>query len=429
MTKAFEYPNPVHPTYGYALGTVLTDDVKLGQLVQRSKEALAERYAKGGIESVYSFVMNTDDCRTGDYYDGDDRKERYLGESLVYRDLDALAKLQLGGGPEHAVLAFNRMVAANATAVIALAKRGTKVAYLVPRYEHSGTMLGAGHPSIPRGIELAGCTCQTITSVQEFRAACAAGDVTLLGICAYYRDIIPEEVLREACREAQSRGIPVLVDDAAGARARIYEHGQRHALELGADVVTTSTDKYGYRGPRAAVMVGRRDLIDRIRAAALHLGTEARPSIVAAICRTIAEFTPEKMMEFNRELFEYHQELHAKAVRVFGPRLKDKKADGVWMSPEDFIEVVMTKAGVRSVDVAPSDVTSTHAAIALRKHGYLLLAGFSYPGASRDIWLHLNHKRSRSLNLDTVVDNLGEAVEETAAIVASRAKVQEILLG
>ncbi len=89
----------------------------------------------------------------------------------------------------------------------------------------------------------------------------------------------------------------------------------------------------------------------------------------------------------------------------------------------------MTKARVKKVDVAPCDVTSTHAAIALRKHGYLLLAGFSYPGASRDIWLHLNHKRSRALNLDQVVDNLAEAVDETAAMVASRNKIQELLLG
>jgi L-seryl-tRNA(Ser) seleniumtransferase len=429
MTKEFEYPNPVHPTYGYALGVVLSDDVKLGRLVQRSKEVLAARYAQGGMNSVYSFVMNTDDCGTGDYYAGDDRRERYLGESLIYQELNTLAKVQLGGGPEHAVLAFNRMVAANATAVIALAKRGTKVAFLVPRYEHSETMRGAGHPSIPRGIELAGCTCETITSIRELRVVFEAGDVSLLAICPYYRDIIPEDLFREACREARARGIPVLVDDAAGARARIYEYGQPHALEMGADVVATSTDKYGYRGPRAAVMIGRRDLIDRIRAAALHLGTEARPSIVAAICRTIAEFTPEKMVEFNKELFQYHDELHSKAVRVFGPRLKNKKADGVWMSPEDFMEVVMTKAKVRKVEVAPCDVTSSHAAIALRKHGYLLLAGFSYPGASRDIWLHLNHKRSRSLNLDTVVDNLGEAVDETAAIITSRAKVEELLLG
>lgn len=427
--KTFDYPNPVHPKYAYALGSVLSDDIRLGRLVQRSKEVLADRYEKQGADSVYSFVMNTDDCGTGDYYDGSDRRERYLGESLIYRDLDGLAKVQLGGGPGHSVLAFNRMVAANLTAVVALAERGKKVVYLVPRYERQETMKGAGHPSVPRGVELAGCTCHVVTSVEEFRTACDAGGVTLLAICAYYRDIVPEAVFEDACREAHARGVPVLVDDASGARARIYEHGQRHALELGADIVATSTDKYGYRGPRAAVMVGRRELIDRIRAVAVMLGTEARPSIAAAICRTIAEFTPEKMIEFNRELIELHGELQAKASRVFGPRLKNKRADGVWMSPEDFIEVVMTKAGVQKVDVAPSDVTSVHAALALRRHGYLLLAAFSYPGASRDIWLHLNHKRSRSLDFDTVVDNLGECIEETASLITSRAKVEELLLG
>lgn len=429
MTKAYEYPNPIHPRHGYAMGTVLSDDITIGRFVQRSKEVLADRLEKHGLNNIYSFIMITDDCWTGTYYGGEEHRERYLGESVIYRDLERLAKLHLGGEEEHGMLAFNRMVAANLTAVMALAERGKKVVYLVPRYERPDVMKGYGHPSIPRAADIAGCACEIVTTVEEVRAAFDAGQVCLLGICAYYRDILPESTFEAACKEARSRGIPVLVDDASGARARVYDHGQRKALELGADIVATSTDKYGFRGPRAAFMVGRKDLMDRIRAVALMLGTEARPSIAAAICRTIAEFTPEQMIEDNKELEALHAELHAKAIRVFGPRLKNMGAHGVRMPSEDFIELVMDRAGVQKVDVAPIDVTSAHASFGLRDHGYIMLGAFSYPGGSREVWLHLSHKRSRAMNLSALVDNLGETIERTASIVGSRARIQELLLG
>ncbi len=429
MPTGYEYPNPIHPQHGYAVGAVLDSDVKIGQFVQRSKDALAERFERTGLGGIYSFIMITDDCATGDYFMGEERRERYLGESVIYRELERLAKLHLGGDERHAVMAFNRMVAANLTAVMALAQRGRKVLYLVPRYERQDVMKGYGHPSIPRAADIAGCGCEIVTTLEEVRAALAAGDVCLLGICAYYRDILSEHIFEGACREARAHGVPVLVDDASGARARVYDYGQRKALELGADVVATSTDKYGFRGPRAAFVVGRRDLMDRIRPMALMLGTEARPSIAAAICRTIAEFTPERMIEENKELAAIHGELYAKALPIFGPKLKNMKEHGVRMPPEDFLELVMDRAGLRKVEVAPIDVTSTNAALALRAYGYIMLGGFSYPGGSREIWLHLKHKRSRAMNLDTLVRNLDESIKRTAAIVGSRREVESVLLG
>lgn len=429
MPKAYEYPNPIHPQHGYALGRVLDTDVKIGQFVQRSKDTLADRFERIGLDDIYSFMMITDDCWTGDFYAGEERRERYLGESVIYRDLDRLAKLHLGGDSSHGVMAFNRMVAANLTAVMALAERGKKVLYLVPRYERPDVMKGYGHPSIPRAADIVGATCEIVTTVEEVTAGLAKGDVCLLGVCAYYRDILAEEIFEVACREAHRAGVPVLVDDASGARARVYDYGQRRALELGADVVATSTDKYGFRGPRAAFMVGRKDLMDRIRPVALMLGSEARPSIAAAICRTIAEFTPEQMIEENRELALLHDELHAKATKVFGPKLKNMREHGVRMPPEDFLELVMDRAGVTEVDIAPVDATSAHATIALRNHGYVLLGGFSYPGGSREIWLHLKHKRSRAMNLDTLVRNLDASITETARLVRSREAVEQVLLG
>jgi L-seryl-tRNA(Ser) seleniumtransferase len=425
--KAYEYPNPIHPRHGYATGAILADDVTIGRFVQRSKERLADRYEDKGLQSIYSFIMITDDCDTGTYFTRPEHRERYLGEAVIYRDLEKLAKLHLGGGPDDGVLAFNRMVAANLTAVLGLAQRGKRVLYLVPRYERPEVMKGYGHPSIPRAADIAGCVCTIVTSAEEVRRELDKGDVCLLGVCAYYRDILAESEFEEACKAARAQGVAILVDDASGARARVFDHGQRKALELGADVVATSTDKYGFHGPRSAFMVGRRDLVDRIRAVALMLGTEARPSLAAAICRTIAEFTPENAYQDNRVLAGLHDELYRKMLPVFGPRLKNMHEHGVRMAPEDFMELVMGKAGARKADVAPIDVTSAHATFALKQHGYIMLAGFSYPGGSREIWVHLNHARSRTISLDELARNLAAAVDQTAAIVGSRGRVEQVL--
>lgn len=427
MVKAFEYPNPIHPRHGFATGAILVDDVTIGRFVHGSKQRLADRLDEKGLSQIYSFIMITDDCDPGQFFSREEHRERYLGEAVIYRDLEKLAKLHLGGGPEHDVLAFNRMVAANLTAVMALAERGKKVVYLVPRYERPEVMKGYGHPSIPRAADIAGSTCEIVTTAEEVRAALATGDVCLLGICAYYRDVLPEAEVEDACKAARARGVPILVDDASGARARVVDFGQRKALDLGADVVCTSTDKYGFHGPRSAFMVGRRDLIDKIRAVSLMIGTEARPSVAAAICRTIAEYTPENAYEDNRILAGLHDDLYAKLLPVFGPKLKNKHAHGIRMAPEDFLELVMQKAGVQKVDVAPIDVTSAHATFALKHHGYIMLGGFSYPGGSREMWVHLNHKRSRAMNLDELAKNMSETVDATAAVVASRAKLEEVL--
>jgi L-seryl-tRNA(Ser) seleniumtransferase len=427
--KRFEYPNPIHPRHGYTTGAVLVDDVTIGRFVQRSKERLADRYEDKGPDSIYSFIMITDDCDTGTYFNRPEHRERYLGEAVIYRDLEKLAKLHLGGGRDDAVLAFNRMVAANLTAVLALAERGKRVLYLVPRYERQDVMKGYGHPSIPRAADIAGCVCTIVTSAEEVTRELSTGDVCLLGICAYYRDILAEREFEDACKAAKRHRIPILVDDASGARARVFDHGQRKALELGADVVATSTDKYGFRGPRSAFVVGRRDLIDRIRAVALMLGTEARPSIAAAICRTIAEFTPENAYQDNRVLAALHDELYQKMLPVFGARLKNMHEHGVRMAPEDFMELVMAKAGVTNSEAAPIDITSAHATFALKQHGYIMLAGFSYPGGSREIWIHLNHRRSRTINLDELARNLAAAIDETAAIVTSRSRIEQTLFG
>lgn len=55
---------------------------------------------------------------------------------------------------------------------------------------------------------------------------------------------------------SKKAGIPVVVDDASGARLRTIIYKQPKAIELGADLAITSTDKF-MNGPRGGILLGK----------------------------------------------------------------------------------------------------------------------------------------------------------------------------
>mgnify|MGYP003306407706 CR=1 FL=1 len=76
--------------------------------------------------------------------------------------------------------------------------------------------------------------------------------------------IIDEDEFKKVIEMAHEKGIPVMVDDASGARLRTVVFNQAKACDLGADIAITSTDKL-MPGPRGGLMAGREDLIDKIK--------------------------------------------------------------------------------------------------------------------------------------------------------------------
>lgn len=69
-------------------------------------------------------------------------------------------------------------------------------------------------------------------------------------------DVMPTENFEKIVK--MSGDIPVFVDDASGARVRTVLYGQPTAIELGADLVITSTDKL-MNGPRGGLMSGKKN--------------------------------------------------------------------------------------------------------------------------------------------------------------------------
>ena len=91
------------------------------------------------------------------------------------------------------------------------------------------------------------------------------------------------------------KNIPVMVDDASGARLRTVVFNQPKACDLGADIAITSTDKL-MPGPRGGLMAGREDLIDEIKVKVNQFGLEAQPPAVLAMLNGIKNFKPDNLL-------------------------------------------------------------------------------------------------------------------------------------
>jgi L-seryl-tRNA(Ser) seleniumtransferase len=420
------YPDDVDPVLGYAPGRILSDELMDYRSEQAAEAVLLHRYRRLGLAGIHNVMMLVDNCRLPAYFQGAAYEERYLSQKLSEERLDRLAKAHLGGDDGFRTLAFNRTTAANLTVVLALARPGSTVPYLVVPYARPG-LRGHGHPSIPRAIEVARARWAIITTSRELRDLVDRADVSLVTVCASYRGLMDEAVLREACQFGRQRAIPVFVDDASGARLRTLGGGQPRAIDLGADLVVTSTEKYGLDGPRAGLVVGRRDLMERVGAKAAVLGTEARPSVVAAMVRCLEEFTVERGQAIYREWEERHRALYEAARVVLGDRVSWKGYGGVSLMVEDIIEIAMERAGLEETEWAPVDISTAVAMVLLRKYGYMTIPALHYPGASKALMIHLAQPSAQRLTPDEIVRALDDAFTIVAGLMTSRSKLEALL--
>lgn len=422
------YPDDIDPVLGYAPGRILTDELMDYRSEQAAEAVLLDRYRRYGLAGVHNVMMLVDNCRVPDDFSGPEYEERYLAGKLLEERLDRLAKRHLGGGDGFRAMAFNRTTAANLTVVLALARRRSVVPYLVVPYRKPW-LKGHGHPSIPRAVELARARCEIVTTASEVAALLDRGDVSLIAVCASYRGILDEATLRATCQLGEARAVPVFVDDASGARLRTIGEGQPGAIELGADVVVTSTEKYGLDGPRAGLVVGRKPLMERIGAKAAVLGTEARPSVVAAIVRCLEAFTPERGHAMYAEWERRHRELYEEARGVFGDRVFWKGYGGVSLMVEDILEIAMERAGIAETPWAPVDISTAVALVLLRRYGFMTIPALHYPGASKSLMIHLANPSARVLTPKEIVSALDDAFTTVARIMRSREKLETVLFG
>jgi L-seryl-tRNA(Ser) seleniumtransferase len=107
----------------------------------------------------------------------------------------------------------------------------------------------------------------------------------------------------EIAEIGRRHGIPVVDDIGCGALVDLAQYGLEHemtmreSLEAGADIVLSSTDKL-IGGPQGGLIIGRKDLLDRVRSHPLYRALRVCKMTLAALEATLRVFRePEFLVE------------------------------------------------------------------------------------------------------------------------------------
>jgi L-seryl-tRNA(Ser) seleniumtransferase len=337
--------------------------------------------------------------------------ETYVGPAIFEEMLNNVGKEHLGG---EKVLGLNRTSAGILATILALVPPETYLIHYLPNLP--------SHPSIPRSTKLVGAHYLEFDNINDFYLPENTSLVVITGSTMDH-EIIDEGEFREiisAAKTHSSGEIPVLVDDASGARLRTVIFNQPSAIDLGADLVVTSTDKL-MDGPRGGLMSGNADLMDQIKSKAHQFGLEAQPPLVAGMVRAIENFNPEKLLNALQKKKKLYKTLNHEFKRF------KETPTGVMISADDLQQELSDK-GIET-QLSPSDLCFVWAMVLLQDEGILTIPAVGMPGASPTIRLDLASKDAKRLSEDEIRDLLLNSFKKFLAIVKDTEECKKLIFG
>jgi len=184
-------------------------------------------------------------------------------------------------------------------------------------------------------------------------------------------------------------------------------YNQPRALDMGADLVVTSTDKL-MDGPRAGLMAGKSPLIDRIKDKAHQFGLEAQPPVVAGIVRALEDFEPQRILDSLGR----RDKLHKMAGNVL---------EGVEKTPTGF----MISAATLQKEITPEgngtisqrELATLMAMILLREHHIVTIPAVGMPGVSDTIRLDLSSKDAERVDDTQIMQALKDSLDGLREII------------
>lgn len=362
--------------------------------IKRRETALhyiADLVRENGREKLYDltglaggFPLNQDDI---------DILETYAGPALFQEDLDFWGRKHLGG---EKVLALNRTSSGILATILALVKPGQEVVHYLPERP--------SHPSIPRSCQLIGASYRELAVDEELELREGTSLLVITGSTMDHQ-VLSQEDFKKAMGIAHQQEVPVLVDDASGARLRTVIYGQPRATDMGADLVITSTDKL-MEGPRGGLMSGKTTLIDFVKDKAHQFGLEAQPPIMAAMVRALENYKPHHI----KMAWERKDHLYTQLSRDCSGL--EKTPTGVMLTPDAVMELVKAKT-----TLSPQDVSMLLAMLLLREENILTIPAVGMPGASATIRLDLASPDAKRLTDGDITRSLHRALETLSGMV------------
>ena len=329
--------------------------------------------------------------------------ETYVGPAIFEDALQEVGIEHLGG---EKVLPLNRTSSGILATILTLVSENSNVVHYLAELP--------AHPSIPRSCKLVGANYSETDVFDDFSIPENTSLVVVTGSTMDHK-VIDEDEFKQVIEMAHERDIPVMVDDASGARLRTVVFNQSKACDLGADITITSTDKL-MPGPRGGLMAGREDLIDKIKVKVNQFGLEAQPPAVLAMLNGIKNFNEDNLIKsFSRkdELFD----LLSKNFNNF-----KKTPTGVMISPEDLNDEIRV-----SHNLSDNDVAFVFSFILLKDHGIITIPPVSMPGASATIRFDLSTSDAFNLDLNDLNKKIESSFDKLQEVITNEEKCREIV--
>ncbi len=355
VAKTDRFGNHITGELPFARGRIIgsTDDDY--RKITKAHHVIRTRLNKG--EGIFNFsgLERAYPAETDDIGQLDDE----TAPALYEEEFRKAALQHLGGSSLlHDVFLANRLTAATMATHLTLVRSGQTVVGVSPSYSH---------PTVIRATNLAGGRFVDTTGLREFSEALDSErniglvDVTRLAVTY---DIMDASILKAIVGLAQSRGLPIFMDDAGGARVGPAIFGQPKSLELEVDVAATGLDKYGVYGPRFGLLAGKRELIAKIRSRAWQLGLEARPIFLPAALRTLQQYDPRRV----KTLVQTTKEVGHELKKLLGSRVHDTPVTSQLLA-EDILELIMERGDISEPPMVPFEATAAVAMNLLQDYG------------------------------------------------------------
>ena len=329
--------------------------------------------------------------------------ETYVGPAIFEEELQAVGKEHMGGDK---ILPLNRTSSGILASILALVDENSNVVHYLAELP--------AHPSIPRSCKLVGANYFETDVFDEFSIPENTSLVVVTGSTMDHK-VIDEEEFKKVIDMAHERDIPVMVDDASGARLRTVVFNQAKACDLGADIAITSTDKL-MPGPRGGLMAGRKDLIDEIKIKVNQFGLEAQPPAVLAMLNGIKNFSSDNLINS----FERKDELFDLLNENFNNF--QKTPTGVMISPEG-----LSKELDIETRLSDNDLAFVFSFILLKDYGIITIPPVSMPGASATIRFDLSTSDAFKLDLNDLNKKIESSFKKLQEVVSNEDECREIV--
>lgn len=329
--------------------------------------------------------------------------ETYVGPAIFEEALQEVGMQHMGG---EKILPLNRTSSGILATILTLVPEDSNVVHYLAQLP--------AHPSIPRSCNLVGANYFETDNFDEFSIPENTSLVIVTGSTMDHK-VIDLDEFKKVIDLAHEKNIPVMVDDASGARLRTVVFNQPKACDLGADIAITSTDKL-MPGPRGGLMAGRKDLIDQIKIKVNQFGLEAQPPAVLAMLNGIKNFNPDNLIKsFSRkdELFEL---LNGKFSYF------KTTPTGVMISPEDLDKEITVQHNLSSNDLA-----FVFSFLLLRDYGIITIPPVSMPGASATIRFDLSTTDAFKLDLNDLYKKIESSFNKLQEVILNEDECREIV--